>query len=406
MGLNDKPDKKKTSTLSEDIRASCEWVVTALNSSGYKVDYTLESVKEIDRFIDEQSGENGIISRNKGQILFSLGCYVGETVIRLYGGKWCTDDNDYAAAINASVKLDNGMVIFPMHRVTRRRQYGSEYSIYDYVYTLSRDKTERTVPPPYDEILAKTVLAFSWSGMKADYTLESLKEVDRFIDEESGEDGMVSLGSDSILFGVGLYVGETVIHLYGGEWRPDDNDPQGEITASVRLNDGTVILPMQMVAKRHQGSKYSIYDYVRAFSPDKTQKETTMLDEDIHTACEWVVTALNSSGYKADYTVESMKEIDRFLDEQGGENGIISRGRGKILFSLGCYVGETVIRLFGGKWHTDDNDPEGEINASVELENGTVIFPIQRVIKRYQNGSEDGIYAYVYVLSSDRTTLQ
>lgn len=136
----------------------------------------------------------------------------------------------------------------------------------------------------------------------------------------------------------------------------------------------------------------------------KNKKPT--LGEDIHTACEWIAMALNSSGYKADYTIESMKEIDRFIDEQSGEDGIISRGRGKILFSLGCYVGETVIRLFGGKWHTDDNDPEGEINASVELENGTVIFPIQRVIKRYQNGSEDGIYAYVYVLSSDRTTLQ
>lgn len=135
----------------------------------------------------------------------------------------------------------------------------------------------------------------------------------------------------------------------------------------------------------------------------KNKKPT--LDEDIHTACEWVAMALNSSGYKADYTVESMKEIDRFIDEQSGENGIISRGRGKILFSLGCYVGETVIRLYGGKWHTDDNDPAGEINASVELDNGTVIFPIQRVIKRYRNGSEDGIYAYVYVLSPDKTTL-
>lgn len=136
----------------------------------------------------------------------------------------------------------------------------------------------------------------------------------------------------------------------------------------------------------------------------KNKKPT--LYEDIHTAYEWVAMALNSSGYKADYTIESMKEIDRFIDEQSGENGIISRGRGKILFSLGCYVGETVIRLYGGKWHTDDNDPEGEINASVELDNGTVIFPIQRVIKRYQNGSEDGIYAYVYVLSPDKTALQ
>lgn len=136
------------------------------------------------------------------------------------------------------------------------------------------------------------------------------------------------------------------------------------------------------------------------------KKNKPTLGEDIHTACEWIAMALNSSGYKADYTIESIKEIDRFLDEQSGENGIISRGRGKILFSLGCYVGETVIRLYGGKWHTDDNDPQGEINASVKLDNGTVIFPMQRVIKRYQNGSEDGIYAYVYVLSPDKTTLQ
>ena len=135
------------------------------------------------------------------------------------------------------------------------------------------------------------------------------------------------------------------------------------------------------------------------------KKKQPSLAEDINTACEWVVMALNSSEYKADYTLESMKEIDRFIDEQSGENGIISKNRGRILFSLGCYIGETVIRLYGGKWHADDNDPQGEINASVELESGTVIFPMQRVIKRYQNGSEDGIYAYVYVLSPDAKRL-
>lgn len=125
------------------------------------------------------------------------------------------------------------------------------------------------------------------------------------------------------------------------------------------------------------------------------------LEEDIHSACEWVVTALNSSAYKADYTLESMKEIDRFFDEQSGEGGIISKGRGRIIFAIGSYIGETVIRLFGGKWLTDDSDPQGEITAAVQLDNGTVIFPMQRVIKRYQNGSEDGIYAYVYVLSPE-----
>lgn len=132
----------------------------------------------------------------------------------------------------------------------------------------------------------------------------------------------------------------------------------------------------------------------------KNNKPT--LAEDIAKACQWVVMALNSSGYKADYSLESTKEIDRFIDEQSGEDGIITRnGRGRILFALGCYVGETAIRLYGGKWHTNDSDPSGEINASVELTDGTVIFPMQRVIKRYQNGSEDSIYAYLYVLSPD-----
>lgn len=129
------------------------------------------------------------------------------------------------------------------------------------------------------------------------------------------------------------------------------------------------------------------------------KKQQPTLAEDIPNACAWVANALNVSGYKADYTLESMKEIDRFIEEQSGEEGIITKhGRGQIIFALGCYVGETVIRLYGGKWHTDDSDPAGEVNASVELDGGAVIFPIQRVMKRYQNGSEDGIYAYVWAL--------
>lgn len=119
------------------------------------------------------------------------------------------------------------------------------------------------------------------------------------------------------------------------------------------------------------------------------------LEDDIRSASEWVVKALNVSGYKADHSLESMKEIDRFFDEQSGEGGIISRNRGQIIFALASYIGETVIRLYGGKWGGSD-----EVNMSVELDDGTVIFPTHRAMKRYRNGSEDSIYAYVYVLGS------
>lgn len=53
-------------TLEQDIKASCEWVIRALNSSGYKADYTLESMKEVDRFFDEQNTPDGILSNNRG----------------------------------------------------------------------------------------------------------------------------------------------------------------------------------------------------------------------------------------------------------------------------------------------------------------------------------------------------
>ncbi len=129
-------------------------------------------------------------------------------------------------------------------------------------------------------------------------------------------------------------------------------------------------------------------------------KKKPTLEDDIHSACAWIVTALNTSGYKADYTLESMKEIDRFFDEQSGAGGIITpERRGNIIFSIAAYIGETVIKLYGGKWITDDNDPMGEVNIAVQLDNGTIIFPAQRAMKRYQNGNEDSIYAYVYVLS-------
>ena len=126
------------------------------------------------------------------------------------------------------------------------------------------------------------------------------------------------------------------------------------------------------------------------------------LKQDIRLASEWVAGALNSSGYKADYSLESMKEIDRFFDEQSAETGLISQNRGSILFSLGAYVGETAIGLYGGEWVTDDDDPQGEIKIAVQLENGIIMWPVIRCMKRYNHGQEESIYAYLLVLSDKK----
>lgn len=131
------------------------------------------------------------------------------------------------------------------------------------------------------------------------------------------------------------------------------------------------------------------------------KKQPTLL-EDLATATDWITEALCFSGYQADHTLESLKEIDRFFDEQTGSGGLLSQQRGKRLFGLGAYIGDVLIRSYGGHWLTDDRDPQGEINAAVELDSGCVVWPIQRAIKRYQNGAEDGIYIYGIAIGSQQ----
>ena len=76
--------KKKKRNLVDDLELASKWVAKALNSSNYQADYSVESLKEIDRFFEEENNQGDIISNNVGQILYSLGTYVGYDFIKEY----------------------------------------------------------------------------------------------------------------------------------------------------------------------------------------------------------------------------------------------------------------------------------------------------------------------------------
>jgi len=123
------------------------------------------------------------------------------------------------------------------------------------------------------------------------------------------------------------------------------------------------------------------------------------LVEDAQRYAEWIAKALTSSGYPADFSLESLREIDRFFDEHssGGEpisDGFLSEQLGKRIFALGAYTGEVLCRAYGGRWQADDNDPEGEMNLAVVFPNGSTVWPVRRVMKRFKNGPEDCVYGY------------
>ena len=121
------------------------------------------------------------------------------------------------------------------------------------------------------------------------------------------------------------------------------------------------------------------------------------LREDIPIAADWISQALKSSGYDANFTPASVAEIERFFREhviegQPRRNGLLAEDLGKRLFAVGSYCGEVLRQELGGTWITDDNDPEGEINVTLELGNGVTCWPVQRVIKRLRSDEDNLVH--------------
>jgi hypothetical protein len=123
------------------------------------------------------------------------------------------------------------------------------------------------------------------------------------------------------------------------------------------------------------------------------------IEEDLNASAEWISVTLKSSGYRADFTPQSLWEIDRFFEDHcvngtAKPGGLLSQDLGKRIFAIGSYMGEVVRRNVGGDWKGEDSDPRAEITVELQLPNGTRCWPIQRAMKRLKNGAEDGIAAW------------
>jgi hypothetical protein len=123
-------------------------------------------------------------------------------------------------------------------------------------------------------------------------------------------------------------------------------------------------------------------------------------------AADWMAKSLAGWGYKADFSLDSLKEVDRFIDDEapGGKpkpGSHLSQQFGANMFGLGAYLGETIRRLGEGQWEGNDRDAWPEVTLAVRLKSGAMVWPTQRMIKRFENGVENGLYPYGVVILSE-----
>jgi hypothetical protein len=113
------------------------------------------------------------------------------------------------------------------------------------------------------------------------------------------------------------------------------------------------------------------------------------LEKDISRSAGWISRVLQSSGYRADFSPDSLREVDRYFDDQAGPEGLSglpAQELGDRIFALGSYMGEVVRRARGGEWLVEEME--------LIFDDGTRCRPVQRAMKRMINGRRDSVTAW------------
>lgn len=95
---------------------------------------------------------------------------------------------------------------------------------------------------------------------------------------------------------------------------------------------------------------------------------------------------------RLDYSVKTVAALEEFIARQFDPPGSKYVGP-NLPLGVGCYVGEVIIRNLGGHWH---HAGRPEINGIGSIQK---IFPIEKAMKRFENGPEDSLAHYISVIA-------
>jgi hypothetical protein len=109
---------------------------------------------------------------------------------------------------------------------------------------------------------------------------------------------------------------------------------------------------------------------------------------------------LGRSGLALDYSPESLKIVDSFLEEARSRCG---KEVATLVVAVGGYVGEVLCRHPGGQWRDIADTSMGKVSSApvvVELRGEMFCNPLGKVAKRLSQGDGDSVFFFFQVLKN------
>jgi hypothetical protein len=103
-----------------------------------------------------------------------------------------------------------------------------------------------------------------------------------------------------------------------------------------------------------------------------------------------------------DYSVESLGQVDGVIDDLRKDQAF--EDLQPLLFSLGCYVGEVLVRHAGARWRTTESLGMGSATSPivVQMPNGRGCNPVGQTYKRFTSGSDADLAAFYQAMARDQ----
>lgn len=239
-------------------------------------------------------------------------------------------------------------------------------------------------------------------GVTLDYSIESLREVDRILIGYHTR-GVVLGSILETVFCYGCYVGEVMRRQSGETWA---RSPRPELMGKLpvlRSAGGSVTAPIAKAFKCVQnGEEDSTYALAlmsgsvsmpvgvgwEALGLPKEPKPETMAALAEH----GVRVASEEYGVSLDYSSASVRDVDELIYRLRAANAEFDEVGGLVV-CLGAYAGEVMIRVKGGAW-VPPSSPIDDGYPAVRIAGIFVLTPIPRAIMCLNLGEAKSVYEY------------